>query len=118
MLDTQFHDCGKPFCLIIDSDGKRHFPNHAEVSAFYFNQVFDNQVASDLIRRDMDIHLLKSDGVDSFSREPHALTLLLTGLAEVHSNSQIFGGLDSTSFKIKHKSITQRGKQKIGRAHV
>ena len=26
------HDCGKPFCLEIDDNGKRHFPNHAQVS--------------------------------------------------------------------------------------
>jgi len=27
-----FHDCGKPYCLEIDNEEKRHFPNHAEVS--------------------------------------------------------------------------------------
>jgi hypothetical protein len=59
----------------------------------------------------MDIHLLKSTGVDEFCKNPFAMTLLLTGLAEVHSNAQMFGGLDSTSFKIKFKSINQRGKQ-------
>jgi hypothetical protein len=25
------HDCGKPYCLIVDNEGKRHFPNHAQV---------------------------------------------------------------------------------------
>ena len=61
----------------------------------------------------MDIHLLKSDGVESFSKHPYALTLLIVGLSEIHSNSQMFGGIGSTSFKIKLKSITQRGKQII-----
>jgi len=110
-LYTVFHDCGKPFCLTIDSDGKRHFPNHAEVSYQIFKQIFNNDVAAELIRHDMDIHLLKSTGVDEFCKNPYAITLLLTGLAEVHSNAKLFGGLDSTSFKIKFKSINQRGKQ-------
>ena len=112
-LYTIYHDCGKPFCLQIDADGKRHFPNHAEVSYQYFNQVFNNSVAAELILHDMDIHLLKSDGVEQFSKNPYALTLLLTGLAELHSNAQMFGGLDSTSYKIKWKCINQRGKQII-----
>lgn len=41
----------------------------------------------------MDVHLLKADGVESFSKNPYALTLLLTGLAEIHSNANMFGGL-------------------------
>lgn len=112
-LYTIYHDCGKPFCLEIDSEGRRHFPNHAEVSYQYFNQVFNNPVAAELILHDMDIHLLKSDGVVEFCKNHYALTLLLTGLAELHSNAQMFGGLDSTSFKIKWKCINQRGKQII-----
>ena len=110
---TIFHDIGKPYCLTIDDDGKRHFPNHAEVSYQIFTKVFDDSIAAELIRHDMDIHLLKSDGVEQFCKNPYALTLLLTGLAEIHSNASMFGGINSTSFKIKHKSITQRGKQII-----
>ena len=110
-LYTTFHDCGKPFCLTIDTEGKRHFPNHAEVSYEVFKQVFDNEVAAELIKHDMDIHLLKSEGVEDFCKNPYALTLLIVGLAEVHSNSNLFGGTASTSFKIKNKCITQRGKQ-------
>jgi hypothetical protein len=110
-LYTKYHDCGKPFCLTIDDDGKRHFPNHAEVSYQIFKQISNNAVAAELIRHDMDIHLLKSDGVDEFCKNPFALTLLLTGLSEIHSNAQMFGGIDSLSFKIKWKSINQRGKQ-------
>jgi len=110
-LYTTLHDCGKPYCLKIDSDGRRHFPNHAEVSADIFASIFDNKKAEDLIRHDMDIHLLKSDGVEDFCKNPNVITLLLTGLSEIHSNSQMFGGIDSTSFKIKWKCINQRGKQ-------
>ncbi len=110
-LYTTYHDLGKPYCLTIDSDGKRHFPNHAEVSYQIFKQVFSNDIAAKLILHDMDIHLLKSTGVEGFCKNPHAITLLLSGLAELHSNSNLFGGTNSTSFKIKWKSINQRGKQ-------
>ena len=110
---TVLHDCGKPYCVEIDEDGKRHFPNHAEVSHKVFSEIFDDEIASELIKHDMDIHLLKSEGVEEFCQNPHHLTLLLVGLAEIHSNAKMFGGLDSTSFKIKWKNINQRGKQII-----
>lgn len=111
-LYTLYHDCGKPFCLMIDVDGKKHFPNHAEVSSQYFKQVFSNDVAAELILHDMDIHLLKSDGVEEFAKNPLSITLLITGLSELHSNASMFG-IESTSFKIKHKCIDKRGKQII-----
>ena len=121
---TVLHDCGKPYCLTIDDEGRKHFPDHANVSADVYSQVFDKSdfskemtsqdgLVSHLIRHDMDIHLLKSDGVEEFCQNPYCLTLLLVGLAEIHSNSKMFGGFDSTSFKIKWKSINQRGKQII-----
>lgn len=110
-LYTTYHDVGKPFCLEIDSDGKRHFPNHAEKSYEIFKQVFKNEIAAELIRHDMDIHLLKADGVEEFCKNPLAIALLIAGLSEIHSNSTMFGGLNSTSFLIKKKAITQRGKQ-------
>ena len=110
---TILHDCGKPYCLEIDDEGKKHFPNHSEVSYDTFSKLFDDEIAADLIRHDMDIHLLKSDGVADFCKREYALTSLLIGLAETHSNANMFGGLDSISFKIKLKAITQRGKQII-----
>jgi len=110
-LYTIFHDVGKPMCLTVGEDGKRHFPNHAEVSYQIFSQLFDNPIAADLIKHDMDIHLLKADGVKNFMAIPNFLTLLIVGLSEVHSNSSMFGGNQSVSFKIKIKSLIQRGKQ-------
>lgn len=62
---------------------------------------------------DMDIHVLKSDGVEEFASRPEAISLLLTGLAEIHANAEMFGGIESTSFKIKFKQINKRGKQII-----
>lgn len=110
---TILHDCGKPYCLDIDSDGKRHFPDHANESYKVFSKIFNDDIASHLIKHDMDIHLLKSDGVEKFCENPYYLTLLLVGLSEIHSNANMFGGIESTSFKIKWKSINQRGKQII-----
>ena len=73
--------------------------------------LFKNEIEAKLVRCDMDIHLLKADGVEEFCKNPLAITLLLTGLAEIHSNDSMFGGLNSVSFLIKKKSLTQRGKQ-------
>jgi hypothetical protein len=110
---TTLHDCGKPYCIEYDTNGKRHFPNHAEVSANIFSSIIDNKESENLIRQDMDIHLLKSDGVEEFCKNPNAITLLITGLSEIHSNSQMFGGIESVNFKIKWKCINKRGKQII-----
>lgn len=112
-LYTILHDIGKPFCLTIDVEGKRHFPDHAEASYNTFINHFEDNAAADLIRRDMDIHLLKSEGVEDFCKNPNAIASLITGLAEIHSNAKMFGGIESTSFKIKWKCISKRGKQII-----
>lgn len=110
-LYTVMHDCGKPVCVEFDEMGNRHFPDHAEVSYRTFTQFYDCPQAADLIRHDMDIHLLKADGVDTFVQNPNAIALLITGLAELHSNANMFGGIESTSFKIKWKNIDKRGRQ-------
>jgi|SRR5579885_131323 len=107
---TIFHDCGKPYCLTIDENGRRHFPNHAEVSYRTWLSVSDNQQIAKLIRMDMMIHTMKASDIDEFIKHPEATTLLLAGLAEVHSNAKMFGGLDSESFKIKWGQINKRGK--------
>lgn len=107
------HDCGKPRVRYVDEDGKQHFPNHAESSEQVYLSTFKDS-ASDtvayLIRHDMDAHLLKNDGVEEFSKQPTAVCQLLAALAEVTSNAAMFGGIESTSFKIKFKQINQRGK--------
>lgn len=107
-----YHDCGKPYCKTIDSEGKHHFPDHANVSYQIWNQLYPNDsVVSNLIRSDMDIHCLKSEQIEEFANRPEAITLILTGLSEIHANASMFGGIESTSFKIKWKQIDKRGKQ-------
>lgn len=109
-LYTIYHDCGKPFCQTIDDKG-RHFYNHVVYSHQYFKQVFDNEVSSTLILHDMDIHIFKPSQIKDFftSNYENAFVLLLTGIAEIHSNSNMFGGLESTSFKIKWKHLDKMG---------
>jgi len=105
----EFHDCSKPYCIQYDENGKRHFPNHAELSYLKWLEVGGNPQAAELMKMDMDVHLLKDKDVADFCKRPQAITLLLSALSEVHSNSCMFGGIESTSFKIKYKQIEKRG---------
>ncbi len=105
-----WHDCGKPFCKVLDGDGKSHYPNHAQVSASVFRELYPEQEdVAKLIEMDMDVHLLQTEDMDAFCKRPEAISLLLAGLAEVHSNAELFGGLTKESFKIKWKHLDRRG---------
>lgn len=106
-----FHDCGKPFCLEVDNEGRKHFPNHAEVSSKIWNELTGSNIESELMLHDMDIHMLRGSGIEDFCKLPFAKTLLITGLCELHSNASMFGGVDSTSFKIKWKNINKFGRR-------
>jgi len=116
-----YHDSGKPYCIEYDEDNRKHFPNHAEVSYNTYLDVFgsdeESLIVSDLIRHDMDVHLLKALGVEDFCNQmgtKKSITLLITALCELHSNAEMFGGgIESTGFKIKHKQTNKRGKSII-----
>lgn len=106
------HDCGKPYCFSVDAEGKRHFSDHANVSYEVYKKLFPTATTvQELIRKDMDIHNLKGDDVAEFAQHPLAISLLLAGLCEIHANASMFGGIESTSFKIKWKQIDRRGRQ-------
>lgn len=105
-----YHDCGKPYCLSVDGNGRRHFPDHAAVSQRIWLEIGGEAEVGDLIAQDMDIHLLKAAGVPEFAERPQAAALLLTGLSEVHANAAMFGGMESTSFKMKWKQLDRRGR--------
>lgn len=107
---TTFHDCGKPYCLSIDLEGKRHFPNHCQVSYDTWLSLGGDEKIAKLILNDMKMHTIKAVEVDEFITYPEAITLLIVSLAEVHSNAAMFGGIDSVSFKIKWNQINKRGK--------
>lgn len=113
-----YHDVGKPFCRTVDEQGRVHFPNHAEVSAKVWLESTGEADVANLMAKDMDIHLLKGNGVEAFSACPEAATLLLTGLAEITANASMFGGVDSTSFKIKFKNLNRRGKAIVNKLNA
>lgn len=87
---TLYHDCGKPYCLTYDQDGKRHFPDHAAMSYHTWLSAGGNKTAAKLMNMDMIIHTIKNNELDQFILNPEAITLLLAGLAEIHSNSKMF----------------------------
>lgn len=101
----------KPYCRIIDEKGNPHFPGHTEVSTKVAELLFpDDKIVHKLISMDMDIHTLKSKDVYNFAKRPESVSLLITGLCEIHANASMFGGIESTCFKIKWKQINIRGK--------
>lgn len=104
-----YHDCGKPYCLIVDEDGRKHFPDHANTSYSIWKSLGQPEIECQLMLHDMDIHTLRGDDIPTFCQLPFAATLLITGLAELHSNAVMFGGIESTSFKIKWKNINKFG---------
>ncbi len=112
-----YHDCGKPLCRTVDGMGRQHFPDHARVSSDLWMECSDGsdgaRYVGDLIRMDMDAHLLTPDGVAEFASRPQAHVLLATALAELHSNARMFGGIGSTGFKIKHKRLSKMGRRVI-----
>ena len=65
---TIFHDCGKPYCLEIDANGKKHFPNHAEKSySTYMKKLDGDEQVGKLILMDMDLHKLKAVDIEEFT---------------------------------------------------
>ena len=121
LLETYqiYHDCGKPLCRTVDAEGRQHFPNHVALSAQRWLECSDNsdqaRQIGRLIAMDMDIHTVKSTALEEFARRLEAASLLLTGLCEIHSNAEMFGGMASTSFKIKWKHINRAGKRILER---
>ena len=120
-----YHDCGKPFCRVVDENGKQHFPNHAEISYQTWMKHAAEQLdghdhwtpedeqIGNLIRMDMDVHTLKGDAIDEFIKRPEAPSLILAGLAEIHSNAAWLNQLESDQFKIKWKKIDKIGKRLV-----
>jgi len=108
-----YHDCGKPYCRTIDENGRQHFPDHAEVSAKIWESLGGDPLIGDLIRNDMRLHTAKQNDLMAilyYIGSETLASLLLTALAEIHSNAALFGGIESDSFKIKWKRLEKTGR--------
>ncbi|MCY9861432.1 hypothetical protein OTK49_02725 [Vibrio coralliirubri] len=106
-----YHDCGKPFCLYFDENGNRHFPNHADLSYQTWVNIYGDSDVAWLMKNDMEIHLARAIDASRIASRKYWSTQLLSGLAAVHSNAGMFGGTESTSFKIKLKNLNKMGKR-------
>lgn len=109
-----YHDCGKPACRVLDDEGRQHFPNHAQHSYFLHQQTFDLSKASEMIRLDMHFHQLKADDLSAWLKtlnDELMASLYLSALAEINANSIMFGGTDSTSYKIKKKQLLKAARK-------
>lgn len=102
-----YHDCGKPYCKATED---RKFPDHAEMSYKKWLAVGGDPVEANLMRHDMCVHTRDHE---TFSQLPRRMqiSLLCASIAELHSNAAMFGGKDSTSFKIKWKALDRFGKR-------
>lgn len=105
------HDVGKVFCRTVDEEGRQHFPDHARISAAVWRAEGGDKLVGDLIQRDMDMHRLKPSQVEEYDRPELVPALLLTALSELHANAEMFGGIESTSFKIKWKALDKLGRK-------
>lgn len=103
-----YHDAGKPFCRVVDEAGKQHFPNHAIVSYDLMKPHLSREIC-ELIKRDMDMHLTKPGEIRGYDRLDLVPILLISALCEIHANATMFGGIESTSFKIKWKALNRLG---------
>lgn len=115
-----YHDIGKPYCKSyeLNDNTKYHFENHANISAQIYKSIDNNELICTLINRDMEIHLIKANQLEHFIGNSNldfniAISLLITGFTEIHANAEMFGSIESNSFKIKYKQIDSRGKQII-----
>lgn len=111
-----FHDCGKPICKKIDENGKNHYPDHAKISSQLFKKCFESELIEKLILHDMIFHNSSAQDIENFlcyyQKDKNFLcSLYMTAWAEILANSTMFGGIDSTSFKIKKKKLIQFGKK-------
>lgn len=108
----QWHDCGKPYCLEIDQDGRRHYPNHAALSASIWTSIGGDPIIGTYIARDMDFHLLRHTEAEAYaSKHPDWMIMLISALCETHANAAMFGGMTSESFKIKMSRLNKIAKR-------
>lgn len=100
-----YHDCGKPVCSV----GGR-FPDHAYHSAKQWSLLHGRGTVSELMSMDMVFLLANAEAAKLIWTHHLAPTLYVTAWAEILANASMFGGEDSTSFKIKRKKLERAGR--------
>ena len=102
-----YHDCGKPLCLTYDEFNKPHFYNHENISAEQYKILFpDDNIIYTLIKNDMYFHRKVENTIQL--EKVYKINLYITAWAELISNSKMFCGFESESFKIKCKNLVKR----------
>lgn len=59
--------------------------------------------------QDMLLHTGSAEECQAFQGHRLVPGLIFAALSEIHSNAQMFGGIESVSFKTKAKQIDRRG---------
>ena len=113
-----WHDCGKPEARTLDAAGGVHFPGHAAISARLARELWPERPAmAALLEGDMLAHTpLDEAAAAAFAARADAPTLLFLGVAEVHANAAMFGGLAADAFKMKAKRVDRRGRDYLRRS--
>lgn len=107
-----YHDCGKHLTRVVDDNGRQHFPDHAIYSCRQYLEIWpDDYENATLICMDMDFHTMKGCDLIELWKHPLAPSLYFTAWAEILANCKMFGGQDSTSFKIKKKQLINAAKK-------
>lgn len=98
-----YHDCGKYLCQNRDEKGQ-HFPNHENVSYKLWMEEEKDEFIGELIKNDMIIHrsnkIELEQNIKNMDKDKK-LILIITSIAEIHSNAEMFGGINTENFKIK-----------------
>jgi hypothetical protein len=105
-----YHDCGKPYCKVIDESGKSHYPDHAKISGEIWRSLGNPEAECRLMELDMEAHKIRREGYPEFWAREEAMTLWITAFCEIHANAEMFGGIESVSFKIKWKRLEKLGR--------
>lgn len=105
----KYHDCGKHLCRTVDEEGRQHFPGHAQVSAEAYRVAGGDVDTAWLIEHDMLLHTGSCEECEPLMTHRLMPALILTAIAELHANAEMFGGVQSPGAKAKFKHIARRG---------
>lgn len=107
----RYHDCGKPFCRSQDEQGRQHFPNHAAISAQLWESLGGHPDEVWLMAHDMLLHTGTAEECATIHGHRLAPALMFAALSEIHANADMFGGIETDSFKAKAKQLERRTAQ-------